>query len=107
MFLKLLLVIVSIGLTGATLLSVRQQRLDLAHESERCHQRLQQHRLMQWELSTRIAQHCHPDAVRRATERLGIDWVPIPIPAQPVPVPAPQDHRLLVERPIDGPPMGG
>jgi hypothetical protein len=111
MFCKLLLVIASIGLTGTSLLVARQQRLDLAHDAERCHKRMQQHRLMQWELQTEIARRCHPDAVREAANRLaadsGIEWVPIPLPSEPTIIPIPTDHLLLVERPTDQPPMGG
>ncbi|MHC5028648.1 MAG: hypothetical protein ACYTGR_18015 [Planctomycetota bacterium] len=103
MFCKLLLVIASIGLTGTSLLVARQQRLDLAHDAERCHKRMQ--------LQTEIARRCPPDAVREAANRLaadsGIEWVPIPLPSEPTIIPIPTDHLLLVERPTDQPPMGG
>jgi len=111
MFCKLLLVILSIGVTGTSLLVSRQQRLDLAHEAERCHRRMQQYRLAQWELETAIAERCHPDAIHRAAERLGeemgIEWVPIPLLERPTTTPVLHDNRLLVERPPVGPPMGG
>lgn len=103
MFAKLAIVIVSVGLCGATLLAYRQARIQTVHEltaarldSESAEERGRR-------LAIQIAARTTPDAVSRAAEALGPMRTPDPssIPSeargpqapaidQPVP-PAPRD----------------
>ncbi|MCA9285352.1 MAG: hypothetical protein KDA22_09070 [Phycisphaerales bacterium] len=78
MFGKLTLIILSLGALSCVLLVQRQQRIDLAAEMSRTHMRLRQHERALWRLRTDIAFATRPDRVRRAIERLGVEWESIP-----------------------------
>ena len=103
---KLILLIVSGGLTAAALLVVRQQRLQAVYEMTRALDRAAENDQKLWKLRVEIARQITPERVERMAEGLG-DLHPIPLeicepapsapmpatrsqpPAQPAPTPAP------------------
>jgi len=78
MFAKLLIIIVALGGAACVMLVHRQQRVELAHDVARTHQRLLQHERVIWELRTEIASRIRPSDVRALVEQMGVEWVPIP-----------------------------
>ncbi|MCH2134595.1 MAG: hypothetical protein MK116_12700 [Phycisphaerales bacterium] len=54
---KLMLILVTLGLTALALLGYRQQRIDMAHDLTRIHDRCDQVRTDLWTIRCRIAQH--------------------------------------------------
>ena len=93
---KLILLIVTGGLTAAVLLVVRQQRLQAVYEMTRALDRAAENDQRLWKLRVEIARQITPDRVERMAEGLG-DLHPIPLeicePASSVPLPAPGDSR--------------
>lgn len=78
MFAKLLLIILTVVLTAAALLATRQQQIDTVHEMTQRHRRLVEGQTAMWILHARIANHCRPEEVRKAVDRLGGEWAAIP-----------------------------
>jgi len=84
LFLKLAVSILSIGLTAAALLSLRQLRLQAVHESANVQRRIADHDRLLWKLRGDIASHITPDRVRKMTGKLG-PMVHLNDPRQPKP----------------------
>lgn len=63
MFIKLVVLILVCGSSGVGLLSVRQSRLQAAHEMAEARQRSQRHNERAGEIRSHIAQACTPDRV--------------------------------------------
>lgn len=71
MFLKLAVSILSIGVTAAGLLALRQLRLQAVHESTVVERRIAEHDRLLWKLRGDIATHITPENVRAMANRLG------------------------------------
>jgi hypothetical protein len=80
MIAKLLTVILVAFLTAASLLVMRQHRLDAEHEILRTRQKADEARQALWELRNRIAHECRPEAIRRMMRELPEQWRSIPDP---------------------------
>ena len=80
MFGKLLLVILAAAFTAATLLVLRQERIDTAHEMSVVHRNMLEHERALWELQCEIARLCRPEEVRRMMDELQEQWTAIPDP---------------------------
>ncbi len=74
---KLIVTILALGLAASLLLVDRQQRLDLAAEMSRTHQRMTEHERSLWRLRTDIAFRTRPDMLRGAIDRLDLEWEPL------------------------------
>ena len=85
MFAKILVIVLTLGLTGLTLLVMRQQRIDAAHEMTSVHRRLVRHETELWELRSRLIQHIRPETVNEQIEQLDADWETIPAPGATLP----------------------
>jgi hypothetical protein len=86
MFFKLFIIILSVGALACTLLVIRQQRIEAAHEMSLIHQRLSESERTLWQLRSQIAGACRPEQVRSMVDRQGGTWTPIPAPrVQPRP----------------------
>lgn len=71
MFLKIAVAILSIGLTAAGLLALRQLRLQAVHKSAVVERRIAEHDRLLWKLRGDIAMHITPQHVREMANRLG------------------------------------
>ena len=71
MFLKIVVAILSIGLTAAGLLALRQLRLQAVHESAVVERRIAEHDRLLWKLRGDIALHITPEHVRAMANRMG------------------------------------
>lgn len=78
MFAKLLITIFSLGLIAAALLVIRQQRIDIAHDMAKTHQRIVEQESQLWRLRAEVVRRCRPEDVRAALERSGLVWQTIP-----------------------------
>ncbi len=78
MFAKGILILVTAGVVALALLSIRQQRLDVAHEMSVVHERMLEHRRALWDMEREIAERVRPERVR---EQLGEveEWRAIPM----------------------------
>jgi len=76
-FWKLTLTIIVLGFAATLLLVDRQQRLDLAAEMSRTHQRMGEHERALWRLRTDIAFRTRPDRIRAEVDRLDLEWEPL------------------------------
>jgi len=76
-FSKLVVTILVLGFTAALLLVDRQQRLDLAAEMSRTHQRMSEHERSLWRMRTDIAYRTRPAMIRAAAEQLDVEWEPL------------------------------
>lgn len=86
MFFKLFIIILSVGALACTLLVIRQQRIEAAHEMSLIHHRLSESERTLWQLRSQIAGACRPEQVRSMVDHLGGEWTAIPAPrAQPRP----------------------
>jgi hypothetical protein len=70
-FLKLAAVIVSMGVVACILLSVRQQRVQAAHDLAQVQRRVLEHDRMLGKLRAEIAARTTPKAVELASRRFG------------------------------------
>lgn len=87
---KLILLILTGGLTAAALLVVRQQRLQAVYEMTRALDRAAEHDRKLWKLRIEIARQITPDRVERMAANLGgLHPIPLevcePAPAAPAP----------------------
>ena len=78
MFPRLLLAIVCIGVLGAALLSMRQERLAMMHEMASLHAAIDRDRKATWRAQSVIAEATHPAALREALGRRVLVTVPLP-----------------------------
>lgn len=94
MTLKIAALILALGASGATMLALRQQRLDAARELAEA--RLRAHELNEQlaRVRARIAELAHPERIEHLAERLG-PMRPIVRPERPEPTPR------AAEGPID------
>lgn len=83
MFYKLLAITLGFGLTAAMLLVIRQQRIDIAHEMARTHQRLIEYQTQLWRLRADVVRRCRPEDVREAVEQSEHTWQQMPLPPAP------------------------
>ena len=74
MFMKLLAIVFAVALIALLWLTMRQQRLETAHDIARVHQRLLQHETALWSLQADIAAHSRPEDIRRRMEALDVEW---------------------------------
>jgi len=84
MFWKLLTLIVLATATGSTLLGLRHQQLQIAHETVRLHLQIDRSRKRMWDLQTRIAEHLEPGRLRASIAVAPLDLEPIAATAAPV-----------------------
>lgn len=87
MFAKLVAVLVSMGAVACTLLAVRQQRIQSAHELAEVQRRVMEHDRTLWHLRAEIATRITPPRVDEMARRLG--------PAAPI---SPERYTELVRR---------
>lgn len=73
MFAKLLLLVMVTTVVGATLLGLRQQRLQLMHEMAGLHSQIDRARQATWDMQTRIAQLTEAGALEQAIERAELE----------------------------------
>jgi len=78
MLAKLCIVIMAVALTAASLLTVRQQRLDAVYDMSRSIERAAAHDRQLQEVRISISKAVTPDAVRTMASRFG-DFQPIPL----------------------------
>lgn len=71
MFAKLVLVILSVGITAGVLLATRQQRVQTAHELADVQRRVAEHDRTLWRLRAEIASRITPTRISAAAARLG------------------------------------
>ena len=106
MFAKLLLIILSAGVTGIVLLMLRHQRIDEAHAMSRAHQRAIEQERTLWSLRTEIAERCRPEEIRRLVIEDEDAWRSIPVPssvAPPVTIPVGTALRSTLPGPMQEP----
>lgn len=94
MFAKLLVIILAVGGAACALLVVRQQRVELAHDVARTHNRLLQHERALWDLRAEIAARVKPEQVQQLVDQLGGEWTPIPASPELRHVPVISDDPL-------------
>ena len=81
-FYKLLLVVVTSVVIGATLLVLRQRRIDLTHETSRIQMDMLRQEQALWQLQADLAGRVRPDEIRSIVERdTPVGWAPLPEPA--------------------------
>lgn len=108
MFLKLLLIILTIGGTASSLLVMRQQKVETIHDISRAYHRLRENERTLWMLQVEVARRNHPEELRRRLINLDLDWQPIP--AAPPDSPGSDTSRLLIgasDEPEFGNGLGG
>jgi len=76
MFAKLLTALVCIVVIGAAIFNLRQQRLELMHEVTDLHRQMNRDRQATWDSQVRIAERVHPNALREAMARTGMQVEP-------------------------------
>ena len=93
MTLKIAVLILALGASGATMLSMRQQRLDAARQLAEA--RLRAHELNEQLARVRahIAEQAHPERIARLAELLG-PMRPILRPARPEPARPEADNAI-------------
>lgn len=91
MFAKLAAIILALGILGCTLLAMRQQRLQAAHELAEAQLRIRKSDEHLWFLRTQIARRLNPESIRGMATGAG--------PLRPIASPAP-----LIVPEIMGPP---
>jgi hypothetical protein len=74
---KLLLCLIATTAVAACLVHLRQQRLDLAHQSSRLHAQLQDRQAKLWAQQVRLAALTAPPAVGRSVTAHGLTLVPV------------------------------
>jgi hypothetical protein len=77
---KLIAIILAAGLTAATLLTLRQERIALAHEMSTLHREVVQQERTLWKLHNEVAHRCRPEEIRRLMRQLDVEWRTIPDP---------------------------
>lgn len=105
MFLKLLLIIITIGGTASSLLVMRQQKVETIHDISGAYHRLRENERTLWMLQVEIARRSHPEELRRRLIDLDLNWQSIP--AAP---PGPGSSRLNIvagDEPEIGNGLGG
>lgn len=86
MLAKLVALTFAVAATSASLLSARQQRVDLAYDMARLQQRMVENDETLWRLRMEIAHRTRPDQVQRMLATLDpmspvlIDWCPPMLP---------------------------
>jgi cell division protein FtsL len=101
MFWKLLALIVLATATGSTLLGLRHQQLQIAHETVRLHLQIDRSRKRMWDLQIRIAEHLEPVRLRASIAEAPLDLEPITAAATPVVTHHPASepvHALVTKR---------
>ncbi|MGE3108514.1 MAG: hypothetical protein AB7G11_05240 [Phycisphaerales bacterium] len=71
MFLKVAVTILSLGLTAAGLLAVRQLRLQAIHDSALIQRRIAEHDRLLWKLRGDIAVQLTPQRIKQMSDQLG------------------------------------
>ena len=89
MFSKLLIVVAAMTLTGAALLGMRAERLELRHQITSLHARVDQSRQKTWRLQVKIAKRTKPAALHRAATRAGLELEPVSPGQRATPAPRP------------------
>lgn len=87
MFLKLLLIILTIGSAASSLLVMRQQKVETIHDISRSYHRLRESERTLWLLQVEIARRSHPEELRRRLIELDLNWQSIPAPPPDFPNP--------------------
>jgi hypothetical protein len=90
MFGKCVLIVLALGVMATTLLSMRQQRFELASRISRAHWRLLEQERKIGQLRAELAADVSPTRIRQAIVTLPWSWQPIP-------------HRLDAPRPPSQP----
>jgi hypothetical protein len=70
-FAKIAFLILSVGAVACVLLSIRQSRIQTAHEMARCIERINEHDRTLWRLRSEIASMITPDRVEQRVVALG------------------------------------
>jgi cell division protein FtsL len=85
--LKLLITLVLSTLIGVLLLQLRQQRLQINHQTNQLHQQIESAQIKLWNQQLQIAAYTAPNAVFNTVNTDGLKMVPrIPPPAPRAPV---------------------
>lgn len=71
MFAKLAAIIIALGIVGCTVLALRQQRLQAAHELAESQLRIRRSDEQLWLLRTQIAHRLNPEAIRDMATAVG------------------------------------
>ena len=98
MFWKLLALIVLATATGSTLLGLRHQQLQIAHETVGLHLQIDRSRQRMWDLQSRIAEKLEPGRLQAAIDQAPLDLEPITVTgvAADTLAAARKTHRVLV-----------
>ncbi|MEE9403614.1 MAG: hypothetical protein V3V20_01860 [Algisphaera sp.] len=85
MFPRLIATTTAIALVAASLLALRQHRLQLLHAMGELHVQMDTDRKLTWDTQSAIAEGTHPAALRDAVIRVGLKLKPAdaPTPAAP------------------------
>jgi cell division protein FtsL len=89
--LKLLLTLVLSTAVGALLLQLRQQRMEINHQTNKLHQQIESAQIKLWNQQLQIATYTAPNAVFNTVNADGLKMVPR------VPPPSP---RMRVDRSV-------
>ncbi|MGI9014353.1 MAG: hypothetical protein ACR2GY_08905 [Phycisphaerales bacterium] len=101
MFAKLLVIVLSLGICGCWLLSLRQERLAITHEIALSHRRVIEQERNVWRMRAEIARRCSPAHLKLMRDAIAADWSPLerslptlfnPGPNAGPPSPTDEDH---------------
>jgi hypothetical protein len=83
MFAKLLVIVLAAGAMACCLLTIRQERIEAAHQMWQTHRRMAACQQTLWDLRSQVFRSCRPAQVRRmlASTPGGV-WIPIPAKEQ-------------------------
>lgn len=89
MFPKLAIALIAATAFGATLLGLRQQRVQTVGQMAALHAQMNRTRQEMWDTQVRIAEHASPTRLKEALQRAGLDVEPW---TRPRPQPAIASH---------------
>jgi hypothetical protein len=75
---KLFAVVLACGVTAASLLVMRHERLEMAHEMTQVYDQIRRNERTLWDVRRAIAERCHPEAVERMLADDPDAWHQIP-----------------------------
>ncbi|MEX0777437.1 MAG: hypothetical protein WD042_17165 [Phycisphaeraceae bacterium] len=83
MFVKLTVLVLMITATSASLLWLRQQRLQIGHDIAQAHRQIDANRQLVWDLRAKVAQRVEPTALNDALARADLNLEPVLTVRQP------------------------
>jgi cell division protein FtsL len=75
--LKLLICLVAVTAVAVCLVQLRQQRLDLAHESSELHTAIEGRQAKLWDQQVRLAAVTAPPAINRSADSQHLNLIPV------------------------------